>query len=282
METKNVIQKSAPNFAENYIRYFPLNQIPVDALGENLMRTQKIFERPIQSYEMDYFQYLPPSNLMRLTANAAFSALRDYGYNYLDLMREMGATWMMGMVDMEILKDVSVTREDMNLCLYASPLHRAPAVFMLRIFATLDRELISQTDVCVMVVSFKERRAIPTEEVVAHFAPPENEIVLPSPNRLILPGEMEHVFDQPIRYFDCDRNRHLNAYRYVDYICQAAGYWDSGEHKKARSLRVEYDSECLPGETLSIYKKETEDGIFVKGVKSNGRLSFKSVLKMEP
>ena len=46
----------------------------------------KIIDVPILAYEMDYYQYIPPSHLMRLTSTTAFGALWTYGYSYLDLL----------------------------------------------------------------------------------------------------------------------------------------------------------------------------------------------------
>ena len=245
------------------------------------MELLKLFDQSIQAYEMDYYQYLPPANLMRLTATASFAALRDYGYNYADLHQQLGATWMMGMVDMHVMKDVSTNNRAAQLELYAYPLHRTPANFMLRILAILDKQVLSWTDVCVMVVDFVKRCTMHTDEVVEKLGKPDNEIVLPAPTRLQLPEDMEFVFDNPIRYYDCDRNQHLNAYRYADYICQAAGYWDYGQHVKADQLRIEFDSECRPGEVLSIYRKETQEGTYVKGVKTNGKTSFKALMRIQ-
>ncbi len=232
------------------------------------MELLKLFDQSIQAYEMDYYQYLPPANLMRLTATASFAALRDYGYNYADLHQQLGATWMMGMVDMHVMKDVSTNNRAAQLELYASPLHRTPANFMLRILAILDKQVLSWTDVCVMVVDFVKRCTMHTDEVVEKLGKPDNEIVLPAPTRLQLPEDM-------------DRNQHLNAYRYADYICQAAGYWDYGQHVKADQLRIEFDSECRPGEVLSIYRKETQEGTYVKGVKTNGKTSFKALMRIQ-
>ena len=242
----------------------------------------KIFDVPILAYEMDYYQYIPPSHLMRLTSTTAFGALWTYGYSYLDLLNELGATWMMGMVDMHVHKDLSVTREPELISMYASPLYRTPANFMIRVIARHGEEAVSTTDVCVLVVNFKERRVLHTDEVVARLGSPKEAIVLPPPERLQMPEDLEFVMDQPVRFYDCDRNQHLNAYRYADYICQAGGYWDHGKHVKADRLRIEYDRECRPGETLTIAKREIAgDGTYVQGNKQDGTLSFKALLKLE-
>ena len=102
----------------------------------------KIIDVPILAYEMDYYQYIPPSHLMRLTSTTAFGALWTYGYSYLDLLNELGATWMMGMVDMHVHKDLSVTREPELISMYASPLYRTPANFMIRVIARHGEEAV--------------------------------------------------------------------------------------------------------------------------------------------
>ena len=51
---------------------------------------------------------------------------------------------------------------------------------------------------------------------------------------------------------------------------------------KADRLRIEYDRECRPGETLTIAKREIAgDGTYVQGNKQDGTLSFKALLKLE-
>ena len=92
---------------------------------------------------------------------------------------------------------------------------------------------------------------------------------------------MNHAFDLPIRSYDCDRNGHVAGYRYADFVCEAAGYWDQGRHQKADRLRIEYSAECLPGDTLSLHTAPSPEGTFVKGVKQDGRLSFKACLRMD-
>ena len=242
---------------------------------------RKMLDVQIESYEMDYYQYFPPASLMRLTATAAFSALRDYGYCYADLQKTLKATWMLGMTDMRIYKDIQVTAEQTKLSLYAGPLHRGPKVFMLRMYALQGEELVSRTDVCVMVVDFQERRVLPSDKVVKALCPPENEILTESTSRLVLPEEMEFVFRQDIRHYDCDRNQHLSAYRYAEYVCQAAGYWSGDAHRKAYQLRIEYDKECRPGEVLFVYRKAVEGGTYVKGIKQDGSVSFKAFFCMD-
>lgn len=242
---------------------------------------RRMLDEQIEPYAMDYYQYLPPANLMRLTATAAFSALRDYGYSYLDLQKKLGATWMLGMTDMHIYRDVQVIKEKADISLYAGPLYRGPKVFMLRIYAAQGEELICQTNVCVMVVAFRERRILSSDQVVAALDPPKNEILTYAPPRLILPEDMELAFREEIRYYDCDRNQHLSAYRYAEYVCQAAGYWSDKGHRKADRLRIEYDKECRPGDVLSVYRKEGDGGVYVKGLKQDGSVSFKAFFCME-
>ena len=51
-----------------------------------------ISEKPIQSYEMDRYQYYSPTRFLRLTSNEMFVALRAMGYPYPALRDRLGAT----------------------------------------------------------------------------------------------------------------------------------------------------------------------------------------------
>lgn len=241
---------------------------------------RKISEYFVRAFEMDYHQYLPPSTMMRVAGAASFAALQAYGYEYPMLREKLGGTWMLGMLDFYVYEDIQADEEPLLLTMYASPLYRAPSVFMVRIEVRSGDRVVAIADTCSMVVSFRERRVLHTDDVSAALDAPHNEIISAAPARLELPEDMEFVQNHTVQYYDCDRNQHMNAYRYTDLVCQVAGYWSNG-HRKLAGIRMEYDAECLPGEVISLYRKETPDGIYVKGMKEDGRLSFKSLVRME-
>lgn len=241
---------------------------------------KRISEYYVRSFEMDYYQYLPPSALMRVAGAASFAALLEYGYEYPLLREKLGGTWMLGMLDFYVYEDIRVDGEPVKLTMYASPLYRAPSVFMVRIEVRAGDRVVAVADTCSMVVSIRERHALRTDDVCAVLDVSHREIIAEAPARLQLPEDMEFVQTHTVQYYDCDRNQHMNAYRYTDLVCQAVGYWSAGTHRRMAGMRMEYDAECLPGEIISLYQKKTDRGIYVKGVKEDGRLSFKSLVRM--
>lgn len=242
---------------------------------------KKITEYQVRSFEMDYYQYLPPAALLRVSGSAAFMALSEYGYEFPLLKSQLGATWMLGMLELKLFEDIRAEKTPVPLTFYTSPLHRSPAAFMVRVAVYHGEQLIGYVDVCSMAVSIEERRTLRTDDVCAILGMNRYQIQISAPARILLPEEMEFVQTHTVQYYDCDRNKHMNAYRYTDLACQVAGYWSAGVHRRLSDLRMEYVGECRPGERIHLYRKETEDGIYVKGVKEDGRLSFKSLVQME-
>ena len=239
-----------------------------------------INEKTIQPYEVDRYAYYPPMRFLRLTSNEMFVALRAWGYPYPALREKLGATWMIGGVDLHILQDVQPIGYDSPVKLYAESLERTKATFLSRITAEISDVPIAELTGTAMAVSMSTHRILPTQQVAEGLG--ALELPLQSvPKRLTVPEKMTHALDVTIHSFDCDRNGHVAGYRYGDYVCEAAGYWDRGHHVKADRMRIEYATECLPGDVLSLYTAPGPEGTFVKGVLQDGRLSFKACLQMD-
>lgn len=241
----------------------------------------KIRDKWIQSYEMDCYCYYPPARCLRLLTGEVFTALKLKGYPFIDLQEKLDATWMTVSVDIRYMKDVTITGKDAPVALYASYLRRTNAVFLAGITAVLNGETIAELEARAIPVSLKQRKGIPTVQVAEKLNAPEIPLVEGLLPRLAVPENMEHAFDQEIRYYDCDRNGHLSAFRYADFVTQVSGYWSAGHHISPDRLQLEYASECMPGDVLSIYKADTEEGTYVKGVKQDGKLSFKALMKLK-
>lgn len=243
------------------------------------MSFRKINQKMIQSYEMDLHRYYPPDRMLRMLSNEIYVALKANGYPFPALQQKLGATWMTGTSDAHFFRDVQVEGYDAWVELFAAPLRRTKAVFMTEVIAAMGGEPVAKLSVAVMAVSVQQRKVIPTQTVAETLGAPEVELMEGVPPRITLPEEMEPSFSLPIRRFDCDRNGHVRAHRYVDFVCEAAGYWAQGHHVSPERLRMEYNAECLPGDQLTMFTCPTEEGIYVKGVKQDGATSFKSCLK---
>jgi len=244
------------------------------------MKYSKVFDKNIYSHEMDYQGHYPPSAMHRLINGGYFGTMRDHGLPYPAIRAKMNATHMVGMTDLHIFKPIQVLNDAQSVELYSLPLMRTKGVFMARVFVVLHGEVLAMLNQVSMIVGLDTRRVLPTEYVCEQMNVDVMKTTMSAPRRLQLPEDMELVREVQVRYSECDLNRHMNTGRYIDHICETLGYWD-GKHKIMNRLRIEFDSECIPGDVLGIYVKPTARGWYVKGIKNHQQLSFKAYVEMK-
>lgn len=240
----------------------------------------KVFDKNIYSHEMDYQGYYPPSAMHRLINGGFFGALRAVGLPYPAIRAKIDATHMVGMTDLHIYQPVQVLNELRSVELYSLPVMRTKGVFLARVFVVYEGQVLAMLNQVSMVVSMATRRVLPTDYVCEQMGIDMMKADMSAPRRLKLPEDMELVRTVEVRYSECDLNRHMNTGKYIDHICETLGYW-KGDLKIMNRLRIEFDSECVPGDTLEIYVKKTVNGWYVKGMKNHETLSFKAYVEMK-
>ncbi|MBQ2955942.1 MAG: hypothetical protein IJE08_05720 [Clostridia bacterium] len=206
--------------------------------------------------------------------------MRDSGLPYPAIRAKINATHMVGMADLHILKPIQVIKDYQSVELYSLPLMRTKGVFMARVFAILDGEILAMMNQVSMIVSMETRRVLPTDYVCEAMGTDVMKSTMTAPRRLVLPDDMELAREIKVQYSQCDINRHMNAGKYIDEICETLGYWE-GNHKIMNRLRTEFVGECVPGDTLSIYIKKTKNGWYVKGIRNHEQLSFRAYVEMK-
>lgn len=239
-----------------------------------------MFDKNIYSHEMDYQAHYPPAAMHRLINGGFFGALRAYGLAYPLIRARINATHMVGMTDLHIFRPVQVLNEVRSVALYALPVMRTKGVFMTRVFVVDRGEVLAMLNQVSMIVSLETRRVLPTDYVCEQMNSDIMKSSMSAPRRLTLPEDMELAREVQVRYSECDLNRHMNTGRYIDHICETLGYWE-GSHKIMSRLRIEFDRECMPGDTLGIYVKRSVNGWYVKGMKNGTELSFKAYVEMK-
>lgn len=243
------------------------------------MEHKKIFDKNIYSHEMDYQGHYPPSSMHRLCNSSYFGCMRDNGLPYPAIRDKMNATHMVGMADLHILKPVQVLNDVQSVELYSLPLMRSKGVFMARVFAVQNGEILAMMNQVSMIVSMETRKVMPTQEVCDRMGVDIMKTTIAAPRRLKLPEDMTLDHEHTVRYSDCDINKHMNTGKYIDQICETLGYWE-GSHKVMNRIRIEFNRECVPGDTLGIYVKRSVHGWYVKGVKNGTEDAFKAYVEM--
>ena len=215
---------------------------------------EKLYDIFITGDETDYFHYVSPTSYQKIAEAANYHNVKRMGLEMHRMMAELNATWMTASMHLEICEDIY---EAGPAEVYVEPM-------------MVNRVLLTQ---CLEI----RRDGRPIE----HFGIPVIQGT-GSMERLTMPEDMERIEAICVRYSDCDLNQHLRAYRYTDYVCDAAEYWSGAERKKGRHLYIEYMGECQAKQILELYKKdEGTGGTYVKGVRDDGRESFKAYFVVE-
>lgn len=239
---------------------------------------EKLYDIMITGDDTDYFHYVSPSSYQKIAEAANYHATKRVGLEMHRMINELSATWMTASMHLEICEDV----------FDAGPAEVYVAPFSLnRMLLTQDLEVrrdgvvLARCEINTMFVNFKTRKVLKPDAILEHYGVPLR-WGTGSMARLVMPEDMELRETICVRYSDCDLNQHLRAYRYTDYVCDAADYWSGGERKKGRHLYIEYSGECRAMQGLKIYTKtDSAGGTFVKGVREDGRDSFKAYFVAE-
>lgn len=89
---------------------------------------------------------------------------------------------------------------------------------------------------------------------------------------------MPEAFDgcalREMRYSDTDINGHINNIHYADFACDALHLEQHGEGCFVSSVQLDYITECMAGETVSIHTAVRGSELFARGVGGDGAERF--------
>jgi len=239
---------------------------------------EKLYDTFITGDETDYFRYVSFSSYQKFAEAASFAASKESGLVMQRMIDELDATWMTASLHLEICEDIFKTGPAE---VFAGPMLVDRVLLTRQIELRRDGRPIARCDVNTMAVNYKTRKVIRPEILLEHFGV----LIVPveaSQPRLVMPEDMDLRETIQIRYSDCDLNQHLRACRYTDFVCDVADYWSGKTRKKGRHLYIEYLGECKARQQLALYKKDDGNGgTYVKGIRDDGKESFRAYLVVE-
>lgn len=239
---------------------------------------EKLYDIFLTGDEMDYFCVMSPCSYQKIAEAAVYEANLRRGLEMHRMMQELSATWMTASMHLEICKDVSAAGPAE---VYTGPVEVNNVLLTQHLEVRRDGAAVARCEINTMSVNFETRKVIRPEVILAHYGVPVIRGT-GSMARLVMPEDMALRETIRVRYSDCDLNQHLRAYKYTDYVCDAAEYWSGPEPKQCRHLYIEYSGECRAMQPLRIYTKpDGAKGTFVKGVRDDGRDSFKAYFTVE-
>lgn len=98
-------------------------------------------------------------------------------------------------------------------------------------------------------------------------------------------ADMPECFDghstREMHYSDTDLNGHVNNIRYADFACDALHLERYGSGKMVHTIQLDYLSECMAGEALSIDTAVQGDRLYARGVGGDGTERFLCALTLQ-
>lgn len=100
-------------------------------------------------------------------------------------------------------------------------------------------------------------------------------------HRVSMPEQFDGHAAREMRYSDTDINGHINNIHYADFACDAIHLERHGKGKFVRTFQLDYITECMAGETLSIDTAAQGDCLYARGVGGDGAERFLCALTLE-
>ena len=191
------------------------------------------------------------------------------GVGFSHIFPTIGVTWMLGQCVLEF-KELLVPGYEVEI--EALQREQFGIATVRRCIMRRDGREIMRFSTKMLPVDFQARKAVPASTLDPFWKSP----AAPCGEKIVflqMPADMETKEIYSVKYRDCDTNKHMTAFRYLDLIMEITGYWDGPAYLPER-IQVDYLRECLPGETLQLQYAE-KDGIrYCRGLKEDGTAAF--------
>lgn len=221
----------------------------------------------------DYHGYVSLTYMMREIDEGVAAANYEDGVGFSHIFPTIGVTWMLGQCVLEFdelitcakpVEIESLEREQFGIATVRRCVMRCEDREVMRFAAKL------------LPVDYYARKAVPASTLDPFWkkAPaPCGEPI----GFLHMPESMETRERYTVKYRDCDSNRHMTAFRYLDLILETVGYWE-GEHRMPKRIQIDYLRECLPNEQVDL-QFALENGVhYCRGVKLDGTVAFRAAV----
>lgn len=233
------------------------------------------FNAMFKACSSDYFGYIHPKELMlEINEGITVGNFHD-GVGFTVIYPAIGATWMLGQCVLEYIDSVYAGIE---VEIEAGGHEQFGVSTVRRCTMRQNGKEVARFAAKLLPVDFEGRKVLPPSALESFWKNPAVPCGEPI-NFIQIPDEMELMETYRVRYRDCDSNRHMTAFRYLDLILETVGYWDGDAHLPER-VQIDFKRECLPGEILHLSRGERDGVLYCSGVKEDGTVAFLSSVKL--
>ena len=240
-------------------------------------------ELRIHSYDADGSRRATCPALFRYFLEAAWNHAEELGFGFTNL-RDQGKFWVLGRFCFEV-SQYAAWGSQATLRTWPRGLKSA---FALRDFEFLDEAggRFAAGSSAWLVVDSVSKRPQRLHKLLPSIAALDGKAALGRDPEKLEDNEIwDSEFSLTVRYTDIDVNQHVNSARYVGWMLDA---YPAGFHleNSLAVLEVNYLSETLEGEPLTLRTRQTERSVYVHSlVKRSGaevcraRLEWKAIQK---
>ncbi len=224
-------------------------------MQDNVKYTEKIV---IPCYDTDCHWRLKPVSFMNYAQEVANRHATLIGFGYDDLIKSQTA-WVLSRMHI-IFKRIPLWRDKVTLSTWHKGLERLFYLRDFRMTAEDGRDLIVGTTSWV-VLNLQNRRMVRDPHLLDEDTKNmENAIETPC-DKVQMPKDASPTFvrDHQVSYSDVDMNGHTNNAMYVQWAMDAIDYALTSE-KVLAELRISFNHETRPGQTVSLWHLVRENG----------------------
>jgi len=235
---------------------------------------KKTIERcAVTCYDTDVAHCLKPGAFMDLAQEIAYVSARSLGFGYEDLQR-YGTAWVLSRMHVEF-PATPRWRDVVELQTWHKGFEGPFYVRDFRMLGADGKPAVLATSSW-LIIDLSTRRLLRREHLEGKLPLdtecPDSAIDTPC-GKVVLPAEgVEEVAAHTVAYSDVDIVGHANNAKYVVWAMDCLPFEEVAS-RRVRSLRINFNKETRPGETVALLRAPVAGGWVVEG-RVEGRSSF--------
>lgn len=233
----------------------------------------------VDSRDIDMFQQCRPSAVLGILQEAATQASMELHVSGPEAYKKYNALWMVTRNWVEL--DEPIRWNDL---LTIRTWHRGAAgASSYRDFDIIrDGRIIGQGVTLWVLVDATEHKLMRMKNLTEFHGTDGGELMKSIKlHRVAMPEQFDGQSLREMRYSDTDINGHINNIHYADFACDAIHLERYGRGKFVRTFQLDYITECMAGETLTIDTAVQGDSLYARGVGGDGAERFLCAMTLQ-
>ena len=232
----------------------------------------------VTTFDVDFQNNLRIDSIFNFLQESAVQSADSLGWGYHHLIKER-KIWNLSRINLELFRNVKI---DEKIFVKTYP-KGVDGVFALRDYILYDEknEIFGKSESGWIMVNLDNMRPTKTDELLKMLSfsnPDTSSFTVPA--KIKEPAEKKLNYTKEIKYSDIDIYRHTNNVKYVQMIYDCYTL-EELQNKQTEFLQINYIHQLKCGETVEIYRSESNNEIYFEGVKNQNQKTFQALLRFK-